>query len=172
MEQRHERRNPLRKQIIHKFLIECNTGGVDGVITSADGNDAAPGDGEAVGFCTGKLEECDVFRGAVIGVAGYVAGTTVGDFTRDFAECVPDGGTTSVGFGGAFDLVARRLSTNARLECSKTTYLAVAKPQRKSLVRTGLVIVSTVLCFLVPAKCQWGSQWCWEERRRENAGYK
>jgi hypothetical protein len=110
VEQRHERRNPLRKQIIYKFLIERDTSRVDRVVTSANGDDTTPGDGEAIGFCASKLEERNVFCSAVVGVAGNVAGAAVSDFAGDFAECVPDRGATAVGFRSAFDLVAALLS--------------------------------------------------------------
>ena len=106
MEQRHERRNPLRKQIIYKFLIERDTSKVDRVVTSANGDDATPRDGEAVGFCASKLEERDIFCSTVVGVAGNVAGAAVSDFAWDFAECVPYRRPTAVGFGSTFDLVA------------------------------------------------------------------
>ena len=105
MEQRHERYNSLCEQIIHEFLVESYASRVDGIVAAAERNNSTPGDGEAVGFGAGLLEEGDVFAGAVIGIAGYGSGRSVGDFAWNFAESVPDGGTAAVSLGCTFDLV-------------------------------------------------------------------
>ena len=116
MEQRHERRDSFRQQIIYELLIERNAGWVNGVFAATDRDDSAPGDGEAVGFRAGEFEKRNVFCGSVVGVAGYIAGTAVCYFAGDFAECVPDGGASSVGFRGAFDLVAGAVRNLQQIE--------------------------------------------------------
>jgi hypothetical protein len=90
MEQRDHRRDSSSEEIVNKLDVEIDPGLVDGVIASAQGDDAAPGDGEAVAFCAGGFEEVDVFGGAVVRVASYVSRRSVGDLAWDLAEGVPD----------------------------------------------------------------------------------
>lgn len=61
MKQRYERDDSLFKQIIDEGFVEGDSGRVDGVVAASEGNDAGPGEGEAVGFCAGFFEKGDVF---------------------------------------------------------------------------------------------------------------
>ena len=93
-------------QVVDEFHIVLESLFADGVVAAAEGDDAGPGEGEAVGFGFCFFEQGNVFGGAVVGIAGYVAGAAVCDFAWDAAEAVPDGVCAAVLMGGSFDLVA------------------------------------------------------------------
>jgi hypothetical protein len=94
------------EEVVAELGVVVNAGLVDGVVPAALGDDAGPGEGEAVGLGAEGLEEGDVLGGAVVGVAGGLAGAAVGDLSGDLAEGVPDTGATSILVNGTLDLVA------------------------------------------------------------------
>ena len=94
------------EEVVDEFLVEGDSGGVDGVVAPSQWDEARPGEGEAVGAGAGFLEELNVVRQVVVGVACYVAAVAAGDFAGDLAEGVPDGWASAVGGWCAFDLVA------------------------------------------------------------------
>lgn len=71
VEERDKRDDVFSKEVVDEFLVEGDPGWVDGVVATAERNDPGPGDGEAVGFRTSLFEKCDVFGGAIVGIAGY-----------------------------------------------------------------------------------------------------
>lgn len=94
------------EQVVTELGVVVDASLVDGIIATSLGNDASPGEGEAVGLRAERLEQGNVLGGAVVGVAGRLAGTAVSNLSRDLAEGVPDAGTSAVLFNGALDLVA------------------------------------------------------------------
>jgi hypothetical protein len=94
------------EQIIDELDIVVDSLLVDRVIAAAEGNDARPRDGKAVGSGTEVLEKGDILIRAVVRVAGYRAGAAVGDLAGNGAESVPDGRSTATLVGGALDLIA------------------------------------------------------------------
>lgn len=105
MKERHEWNYPLCKQIIYELLVESYAGRVDRVVAASQRDDPTPRNGEAVGFRPGEFQKGDVLGGAVVRVAGYGSRGTVCNFPGARAEGVPNGGTTTVGGWGAFNLV-------------------------------------------------------------------
>jgi hypothetical protein len=90
MKQCHERGDPFSEQIINKLLVERNTSRVYRIVTSTEGNDPGPGDGETVRLGAGEFQESDVFGCAVVGVASYGSRGAICDFPGALAEGVPD----------------------------------------------------------------------------------
>ncbi len=76
------------QQPVDQPPVEVQAGLVDS--TAAVGQDARPGDGEAIGAQAERLHQGDVFRPAVVVVAGDVAVAAVDDVARRVAEAVPD----------------------------------------------------------------------------------
>lgn len=90
MEQCDHRRDSGSEQIIDELDIELEALLVDRVISATNWDDSRPGDGKSVGFRSRELKEFDIFGGAIVGVAGYVARAAIGDFARNFAERIPN----------------------------------------------------------------------------------
>lgn len=82
---------------------------VDGVVASTEWDHARPGDGKAVGLCAGLLQELNVLRNAVVGIAGHITRAAASNLAWDLAEGVPDGGATAVSIWSTLNLVARYL---------------------------------------------------------------
>lgn len=106
MEQGQEGGNSFSEQVIHEFLVECNSGWVDRIISSSHGNDSRPRNRETIGFRPGALEEGNILGGSVVRIAGYIPRGSVGNLPWNLAEFIPDGGPTAVFFWGTFNLVA------------------------------------------------------------------
>lgn len=108
--QRDEGLDPSVEEVIDEAPIEVKPLLVDGVLASAERDDARPGEREAVRRRADGLEERDVLARTVVRIAGYGATAAVGNLARDRAERVPDRGPAAVLVDGAFDLVAAQLS--------------------------------------------------------------
>lgn len=106
VEQRDEGRDARLEQVVDKLGIVVDSQLVDGVVAAALGDDSGPGDGEAVGLCSKRLEQGNVLGGAVVRVAGRDAGRSIGNLAGDGAKGVPDAGASAVLVDGAFNLVA------------------------------------------------------------------
>ncbi len=113
MEQRHKGNYTFRQQIIDELLVKCYAGGVYGIVSASERNNTRPGDREAVRLGTCEFEECDIFCGAVVRVAGYISRGAIGDLPGDCTEGVPDGGATAICGGGTFNLVAITVNTQS-----------------------------------------------------------
>lgn len=98
--------DPGLEQRIGEADVVVESSLVEGIIPPAEGDDARPREGEAVGGYAEGLEKGNVLGSAVVAVTGDGAAGPVGDFTGDGAKGVPDGGAAAVFGGGAFDLVA------------------------------------------------------------------
>lgn len=145
MKQGDHRCDTRSQKIIDKLHIESQASRIYGVFASTEWNDSRPRDRESVCFCAGELEKSNILGGAVVGVAGYVAAATVGDFAGDFAKGIPNGGAAAVGFWSSFDLVTAGIEgqyDTIELNTGERMYLAVAKPQRKSFGRTAFDMVN------------------------------
>lgn len=81
---------------------------VDGIISASEGDDAGPGEGEAVGFGPAFFEQGNVFGGAVVGVAGNVARAAICYLAGDAAEGVPDGVCAAIFMGTPLNLITGR----------------------------------------------------------------
>lgn len=108
MKECHEWNYSRCKQIIYELLVKSYASRVNRVVAASQRDDPTPRNGEAVGFRPGEFQKGDVFGGAVVRVAGYGSRGTVCNFPGARAEGIPDGWTTTVGGGGAFNLVAVR----------------------------------------------------------------
>lgn len=123
---------------------------VDGILTTALGNDSGPRQRETVGLGTERLEKCNILGGAVIGVTGRLARATINDLSGNLGESIPDTRATTILLDSSLDLVAisRQVCQSGTLisidwsRYDGTTYEAVAKPQMKSLGRAAMMIVS------------------------------
>jgi hypothetical protein len=91
------------QQGVHQPAVEVEALLVHGA--APFGQDARPGDREAIGLEAELLHEGDVFAPPVIVVAGHVARGPVADPARRAAEPVPDGLPASVPVRGALDLI-------------------------------------------------------------------
>lgn len=98
--------NTSLEQVIDKLDIVVDALLVDGVVATTNGDDARPGDGEAVGGGAERLEEVNVLLGAVVRVAGDGTRAAIGDLTGDVAESIPDRGATAVGVDSTLNLIA------------------------------------------------------------------
>lgn len=94
------------EQVVDKLDVMVDALLVDGVVAATNGNDTRPGDGEAVGGGTERLEEINILLGAVVRVAGDDTRATVGDLAGDVAEGIPDRGTTAVSVDSTLNLIA------------------------------------------------------------------
>ena len=97
------------EKVVNKLDVVVQALLVDGVVAATEWDHARPGDGEAVGFCAGLLQELNVLRNAVVGVAGDITRAAASDLAWDLAEGVPDGRPTAVSVWSTLNLVARRL---------------------------------------------------------------
>ena len=104
--ERRERLDAVLQQLVNEAVVEGEARPVDAA--GAAGQDAAPGDGEAVGVQPQVGHERDVGRHPAVVVAGDVAGVAVDGAPRGVREAVPDRGAGAVGERGALDLVGRR----------------------------------------------------------------
>ena len=75
------------EQVVDESLVPVQARGVG--LALAIGEDARPGDREAVGGQAELAHEVDVFAPAVVVVAGDVAGVAVGDAARGYARTCP-----------------------------------------------------------------------------------
>src|SRR5277367_2826285 len=74
-------------------------------LAGAVGEDARPGDREAVDFRAQILEQLHIFFIQVIGIVGDIASVSLKSFPRRVGEGVPYGRFSPVFIRGAFDLV-------------------------------------------------------------------
>ena len=91
------------KQSIDEAAVEVQPCLVD--FARPIGQDARPGDREAVGLEADRLHQGDVVGPAVIVVAGDVAVGAVDDLAGRVGKAIPDGFALAVFLPGAFDLV-------------------------------------------------------------------
>ena len=98
--------DPGLEQPVGQPVIEIEPGRVDR--TPPRGQDARPGNREAVGVEPQLTHQPDVLSPAVVVVAGHVAGVAVLDLARRVAEAVPDALALAVFVRRALDLVRRR----------------------------------------------------------------
>jgi hypothetical protein len=87
-------------------LVESNTLLVDWVLATSQGNDTRPRDGETVALGSSGLQELNILMSSVVGVAGDRAGASVGNFTWNSSEGIPDGRSTTVLCSSSLNLVA------------------------------------------------------------------
>src|SRR5690606_5245323 len=71
---------------------------------AAVGEDAGPGEREAVVFHAELSHEREVLFVTMVVIASDVRGVAIGDLAGDAGEAIPDGLGFAVGEGGAFDL--------------------------------------------------------------------
>lgn len=95
----------LGEQVIAELGVVVEAGLVDGVVAAALGDDARPGQGEAVGLGAELLEQGHVLGRAVVRVAGRLARAAVGDLAGDLGEGIPDTRAATILFDGSLDLV-------------------------------------------------------------------
>jgi hypothetical protein len=91
------------QQRVHQPVVEGQTGRVDR--PAALRHDPRPGDGEAVRVEVEGLHQAQVLGGAVVVVAGDVAGVVAVDLAGGMGEGVPDGRGPAVLVHRALDLV-------------------------------------------------------------------
>ncbi len=101
-----EGRDVGRQQAVNQPAVELQPGLIDPA--AAVGQDARPGDGEAVGAQAERLHQFDVLRPAVVVVAGDVAGVPLENVARRVGEAIPDRLPFAVLVPGALDLVRGR----------------------------------------------------------------
>ena len=102
--QRDQRADAVGAQLVHQLVVEFEAQGVDCAVAVRD--DPGPAYREAVGPDVQRLHQRHVLPGAVVAVAGHVAGVAVLDVVAAdlVAEVVPDAGTLAVGVPGALAL--------------------------------------------------------------------
>jgi hypothetical protein len=106
------------EEVVNELDVVVQALLVDGVVAASEWDHARPGNGKAVGLCAGLLQELNVLRDAVVGVAGDISRAAASDLAWDLAEGVPDGRATAISVWGTLNLVARRLiSINGRWPC-------------------------------------------------------
>jgi hypothetical protein len=105
------------EEVVDELDVVVQTLLVDGVVAATEGNNARPGDGEAVGLCAGLLQELNILRNAVVGVASDITRAAASDLAWDLAEGVPDGWPTAVSIRSTLNLVARRLLVSMGSSC-------------------------------------------------------
>lgn len=108
MEEGDEGDDAFGEEVVDELGVEGDAGRVNWIVASADGNNAGPGDGEAVGFSAGLLQESNILVGSVVGIASYGARGAISNFSGDGAEFVPDGRATTICSRCSFYLVAER----------------------------------------------------------------
>ena len=106
MRQRDEGRDAGSEQVVAEFGVVVNPGLIDGVVAATLGDDARPGEGEAVGLGAEGLEEGNVLSRAVVRVAGDLSRSAVGNLAIDLGKGVPNGRPAPVFFNGTLNLVA------------------------------------------------------------------
>ena len=94
------------EQRVDQAIVEGEARGVR--LAGAFGQDARPGNAQAVGLHAHRFEQRNVFRVAVVVVARDVARVPVPHGARLSREHVPDAQALAVFVSGAFDLVGRR----------------------------------------------------------------
>ena len=98
--------NAARQEGVHQAAVEIEAGLIDRAAPM--GENARPGDAEAIGLQTERAHQGHVLLVAVVMVAGDVAGMPVARRARRVTEAVPDTGAAPVFVHGALDLVGRR----------------------------------------------------------------
>ena len=132
-----KRRNPIPQQLVNKIIIKLQPLLVDRVVSPSKGDHTGPRDRKAVGLDAVVFEELDVFFPETVRVGGDVAVAAVEGAAWFAGEGVPDGGTATVGVGGAFNLegscvVGRGVSIYLLVEL--TVCSPVANPHKNSLL--------------------------------------
>lgn len=94
------------EEVIDKLSIMVNAGLVDRIVATTERDDARPGEGEAVSLGSKRLQQGNVFLGAVIRVASSDTRGTVGNLPGLVAKGVPDGWCASILVDGALNLIA------------------------------------------------------------------
>ena len=106
MEERYHWLDACRAQVFGELDIVVDTLLVDGVVASAERDDAGPRKREAVGSGTKLLQQCNVFICAVVRVAGHIAGLTTCNLAWDAAKSVPNRVSAAVLCGSTLNLIA------------------------------------------------------------------
>lgn len=105
------------EEVVDELDVVIQTLLVDGVVAATERDNARPGDGKAVSLGAGLLQELNVLRNAVVGVAGDITRAAASDLAWDLAERVPDGWPTAVSIRSTLNLVARRLLVSMGSSC-------------------------------------------------------
>jgi hypothetical protein len=98
-------RDPASEESVNELRVEVDAGLVDRA--GSGGDDARPGDREAVGLQAEALHQVEVRLEQVIVAVRHVAGRAVADQPRRVREGVPDRRAATILVPGAFDLVCR-----------------------------------------------------------------
>ncbi len=91
------------EKLVDEAAVEVDALGVGSA--GSVGEDARPGDGEAVGLEAEGLHELHIFFVAMVVVVGDVAGVAVVGLAGSVGEGIPDGDAAAVFFDRAFDLI-------------------------------------------------------------------
>lgn len=89
VEESDERHDAGREQVIGELDIVVQSRLVDRIRSTSQRNDSRPGNGEAICFGTGLLEQFDVLGCSMIRVTGDISRAAVSDLAGDLAEGVP-----------------------------------------------------------------------------------
>ena len=106
VEDRDERLDPVRAELVDEAAVEVEPLGVGGADPVRQ--HARPGDAEAIGLGAQRLDERDVLLEAVVVVAGDVAGVAVEDRALSLTKDVPHRRPLAVLGRGPLDLIAGR----------------------------------------------------------------
>ena len=91
------------EELVEHAVVEVEALGIG--CAGAIGEDARPGDGEAVGFDAERLHQGDVGFVTMVVIIGDVAGIAIVGLAGGMGEGVPDGDAAAVFLHRAFDLV-------------------------------------------------------------------
>jgi hypothetical protein len=95
-----------RQQLVDEPRVEVDSLLVD--LPESEGEDAGPGDREAVGLNAEFGHQCHVVSVAVVVIAGDIPGISAEDPSGLLAEDIPDRESLAVLAGGTFDLIGSR----------------------------------------------------------------
>jgi hypothetical protein len=102
-----ERCDSSCEKVINELDIVVDTSLVDGVVTATQRDDSGPGDGEAVGLSTERLQQLDILSCSVVRITGNCSRGIISDLARNCTERIPDRGSTAILFRGTLNLVSR-----------------------------------------------------------------
>jgi hypothetical protein len=104
MNTHHEWQDTISQELVNEIRVELYAFLVDGVLPAAEGNNAGPGDGEAVGLDVVLFHELYVLFPELVRVRGDVTIASIEGTAWLPGELVPDAGAAAVDVRSPFNL--------------------------------------------------------------------